>query len=574
VNGGENEPAVGWQENIEQWIANVERRFTVHRRPFYDQGVKRMFKKDLDPQMKRIYGILPRLLGGLIALSLLLSGCAMVGPDYKPPEVKEPKEWIEKEEPKIKTEPENFGTWWTTLNDPVLDRLIETAYKQNLPLQIAGIRILEARARLGFTKGTLYPQTQEALGSYTRVNASENRANTPAPNLFDSNYSDYEVSFDAAWELDFWGRFRRAVQSSIRSFEVSIADYDNTLVTLTAEVARSYVVIRTLEERLAIAQENVKIQERSLQIARVRFKGGEVSELDVSQATALLKGTQALIPRLQADLRQSKNALNILLGILPGESEELLIGSTGIPSVPAEVAVGIPAELLRRRPDIRSAERRMAAQSSRIGLAKADLYPHFTLFGSIGFAAGNSADLFDSNSFEAFGGPAVNWDLFNYGRIKNRVRIQDALFQELIVDYQNTVLKAAKEVEDAMVAFLRTEEEANILAESVRAYKRSVDLSMLQYREGLIDYQRVLDTQRFLTQAQEGQIATQGSVVVNLIAMYKALGGGWETRIGKDFVPEDIKKQMEERTDWGNLLTPKKLEEPPANPKLWQAPDW
>ena len=216
----------------------------------------------------------------------------------------------------------------------------------------------------------------------------------------------------------------------------------------------------------------------------------------------------------------------------------------------------------------------MAAQSARIGFAKADLYPHFTLFGSIGFAAENSGDLFNSNSLQGFGGPAVSWDIFNYGRIKNRVRVQDAVFQGLVVDYQNTVLKAAQEVEDAMVAFLRTKEEAKILTESVKAYKRSMDLSMLQYREGLTDYQRVLDTQRFLTLAQEGQIVTKGSVVINLIAMYKALGGGWKTRVGKDFVPEDIIKQMEERTDWGNLLSNEELEEPPPDPKLWQAPDW
>jgi NodT family efflux transporter outer membrane factor (OMF) lipoprotein len=523
--------------------------------------------------MYKVGGILSKCLVVLTALELV-SGCAMVGPDYKPPEVEEPKEWIEKEEPQIKSEPEDFGKWWTALNDPVLDRLIEVAYEQNLPLRIAGIRILEARARLGFTKGTLYPQTQQAVGSYARISASENAANIPPPGFFDSSFSDYALSFDAAWELDFWGRFRRAVQSGIGNFEVSIADYDNTLVTLTAEVARTYVLIRTLEEQLAIARENVKIQKRSLQIADVRFRGGDVSELDVSQATALLKGTEASIPRLQADLRQAKNGLSILLGILPGESEGMLVGTKGIPTAPAEVAVGIPAELLRRRPDIRRAERSMAAQSARIGFVKADLYPHFILFGSIGFAAESSSDLFDSNSLEGFGGPAIRWDIFNYGRIKNRVRIQDARFQELVVNYQNTVLKAAQEVEDAMVAFLRTREEAKFLTESVKAYKRSVDLSMLQYREGLTDYQRVLDAQRFLTLAQEGQIATKGSVVVNLVAMYKALGGGWETRIGKDFVPENIKKQMEERTDWGNLLTPEELKEPPEDPKLWQGPDW
>jgi len=307
---------------------------------------------------------------GLTALVLLASGCAMVGPDYVKPPAPEPKEWIEKEDPQIKSEPTDFGKWWTLFNDPVLDGLIETAYKQNLPLRIAGIRILQARAVLGIATGTLYPQQQAGSGSYTRNSISTNDANIP-PGV-DGSFGNYNLGFDATWELDFWGRFRRAVESSLRNLEATVADYDDTLVAVTAEVARTYVVIRTLEERLVVARENVKIQERSVQIARVRFEGGDVSELDVTQATSLLKETEALIPRLEAQLRQTKNALAILLGILPGDIQAMLSGPALIPPVPAEVAVGMPAELLRRRPDIRSAERQMASQSARIGVAKSD----------------------------------------------------------------------------------------------------------------------------------------------------------------------------------------------------------
>jgi NodT family efflux transporter outer membrane factor (OMF) lipoprotein len=534
-----------------------------------------MPKKKREPSGKNRMGeIFSKSLLGLIALVFLTGGCAMVGPNYVKPPVQEPKEWMEKEDPQIKSEPTDFGEWWKLFNDPVLDSLIETAYQQNLPLRIAGIRILEARARLGIATGTLYPQQQVGVGSYTRTSASTTQANFPPG--FDSSFSNYGLSFDAAWELDFWGRFRRAVQSSLGNLEATIADYDDTLVTLSAEVARTYVVIRTLEERLVVARENVKIQERSVQIARVRFEGGDVSELDVTQATSLLKDTQALIPRLEGQLRQTKNALAILLGMLPGEIQAMLSGPELIPTVPAEVAVSVPAELLRRRPDIRGAERQMASQSARIGVAKSNLYPHFVLFGSIGISTANSSDFFDSDSIQAFGGPGVTWDLFNYGRIRNRVRVQDALFQQLIVNYENTVLQAAQEVEDAIVAFLRTQEEAKFLAGSVAASKRAVDLSMLQYREGLADYQRVLDSQRSLTIAQDNHTVIRGSVVTNLVALYKALGGGWEARIGKEFVPEEIKEEMEERTNWGNLLTPATHEKPTPEEeqKLWRSPEW
>lgn len=530
-----------------------------------------------------------RFLPGMVALALLVSGCShlpMVGPDYVRPSAPEAEEWIERDDPKIKSEPTDLSTWWKVFDDPVLDTLIETAYQQNLPLRIAGIRILEARAQLGIAVGNIYPQTQQGRGAYTRVNLSEHAANTTG--LLDFAYGEIDLGFDAAWELDFWGKFRRSVESSLGNLEASIASYDDILVTLTAEVARSYVLVRTLEQRLAIARENVRVQERSLRIADARFEGGEVTELDVQQARALLGSTQALIPRLQASLRQAKNGLSILLGKLPGEVDQILGEPKAIPTVPPEVGVGVPAELLRRRPDIRLAERQLATQSPQIGVAKADLYPHFSLFGSIGVRASDAAltaagglsgssfsDLWDSDSIEFFAGPAFRWDILNYGRIRNRVRVQDARFQQLVAGYQNTVLRAAQEVEDAMAAFLRTQEEAGFLSNSVVAAARSVELSLIQYREGLVDYQRVLDTQRFLAQEQDLLTATTGSVVLNLVAMYKALGGGWEIRVGKDFVPEETKAEMRERTGWGKLLEQEKLEPPSEEDrKKLRWPDW
>jgi NodT family efflux transporter outer membrane factor (OMF) lipoprotein len=500
--------------------------------------------------------------------------------------VPEPQKWLEKDDPKIKGEPADFSNWWTVFNDPVLNTLIESAYQENLPLRIAGIRILEARAQLGIAIGNRYPQLQQARGGYTYTNLSDNAANTLSGDI---SFGDLDIGFDAAWELDFWGKFRRAVESGVGNLEASVANYDDILVALSAEVARTYVLIRTLEQRLAIARENVRIQERSLQIAKARFEGGAVTELDVQQARSLLRDTQASIPRLEAVLRQAENGLAILLGTLPGDLADVLSEPKPIPTAPAEVAVGIPAELLRRRPDIRLGERQVAAQSARIGVAKADLYPHFSLFGSIGLRSSDAeftragglmgsdlGDLFNSDSFEIFAGPSFQWNIFNYGRIKNRVRVQDARLQQLVVNYRNTVLRAAQEVEDAMVAFLRSQEEVGFLSDSVVASKRSVDLSLIQYREGLVDFQRVLDTQRFLSQEEDLLADTRGSVATNLIAIYKALGGGWQIREGKDFIPEETKEEMRKRTHWGDLLTPGELETPPAEEagKQWQRPDW
>jgi len=521
-----------------------------------------------------------------LAAAAFLSGCAMVGPDYVKPSASAPAEWIQEKNPKIKTAETDFGTWWTVFNDAVLNRLVETAFQQNLDLRIAGLRILEARAQLGIAIGEQFPQAQTGRGGLVFNQGSKNAANTLAADL---SYADLSLGFDAAWELDIWGKFRRSVESGVGALGATVASYDNILVSLTAEVARTYILLRTTEQRLAIARDNARIQQRSLEIAEARFQGGVVTELDVAQARSLLRSTQATIPRLESELRRLKNALAVLLGILPAEIEQRLGGAGTIPVAPPEVAVGIPAELLRRRPDIRLAERQVAAQSARIGVAKADLYPHFSLFGTIGLRASNGSntkaggiggsslgDLFSGDSFEFSGGPAFFWDIFNYGRITNRVRVEDARFQQLAVNHENTVLKAAQEVEDAMAAFLRSQEEAEYLMDSVKASRRSVDLSMLQYQEGLTDYQRVLDTLRFLSQQQDQYVATSGSLGINLVAMYKALGGGWEIRIGKDFVSEKTREEMRTRTDWGNMLDPEKRIDAPAEepPTKLHGPEW
>lgn len=502
----------------------------------------------------------------LVSLVLALNGCTAVGPDFVTPEADLQKNWIETGDPRVETQTADVSRWWRVFDDPALNQLIQLAYQQNLPLQIAGLRILQARAQLGIAIGQQYPQVQEAFGSATGVRISENAANSFGAN---QSFFDYQLGFDAAWELDFWGRFRRNVEAADASLTASVADYDNALVSLTAEVARTYAVIRTFEVLIQLARKNAKLQERGLQIADVRFRNGATTELDVTQARTLLESTLASIPQLQASLRQAQNALSTLLGQPPGAVQALLEGPHEIPTAPMEVAVGVPAELLRRRPDIRSAELNAAAQSASIGIAEADLYPSFSLVGDIGFQTSSQggiqsgmadfSDLFKRGSFFYSFGPGFRWPIFNYGRLKNNVRVQDALFQQLLVNYQNTVLTAAQEVEDALIGFLKAQEATAFLQNAVNAAQRSVDLALTQYREGAVDYQRVLDTQRSLLQQENNLAETRSSIATNLIALYKALGGGWESREGQPIVAESTQAAMQQRTDWGRLLPP-----PPA----------
>jgi NodT family efflux transporter outer membrane factor (OMF) lipoprotein len=527
----------------------------------------------------------PSAMSGLIALAILFSGCSMVGPDYIKPTAPEPEKWLESNEPKFQTEEADFSDWWTVFDDPVLNNLVEAAYQQNLTLQFAGLRIYEARAELGIAFGFQYPQTQQALGEGSLNQRSKNAPNEDS-SVLDRYYANYEIGLNAAWELDVWGKFRRAVQTGVANLEASIADYDDFLVSLTGEVARTYIFLRTSEERLVVARQNVAIQQRSFQIADDRFKHGAVTKLDVLQARALLRTTESSIPLLLTDIRQSKNALAVLLGKLPGEIDAMLGGPGSIPEPPAEVAVGIPAELLRRRPDIRVAERLLAAQSAQIGFAKADLFPHFSLFGTLGFQTASFtdsrsndssfSDLFDKDSFTYSAGGGFNWNILNYGRITNRVRVEDARFQELAVNYDDTVIKAAQETEDSMVGFLRSQEAVVLLADAVEASKGAVEISLMQYKLGETDYQRVLDTQRDLSRRQDDLVSTAGAVGQNLVGIYRALGGGWEIRAGQDFIPASLREEMESRTNWGDMLTPQKTEYPPSQDvkSILHKPDW
>jgi NodT family efflux transporter outer membrane factor (OMF) lipoprotein len=464
-------------------------------------------------------------------VSVLSAGCA-VGPEFQRPEVRITQTWSAASDPRVATQAAVDTQWWKTFNDSALDKLVELAYRQNLSLQIAGLKIVQARAQLGIATGRQYPQVQALFGSATAIGISENAVNFL--NLPGRNFADFQLGFDAAWELDFWGKYRRGVQSETDAMLASVADYYSGIVSLTAEIARTYVTIRTYEVLIEQAQYNAGIQEQALAIAQSRFRNGATSELDPTQATTLLESTRATIPQLRAGLQQARNALSTLLGQPTGTVAGLLAGPRAIPRATTKVAIGLPAELLRRRPDIRSAELTAAAQCARIGVAKAELYPSFTLVGTIGlrsFASSSTTkNLFSSKSLFYNVGPQINWPFFNYGRLTSAVRVEEALFQQLLVNYRDTVLKAAQEVEDALAGFLEAQDALTFEQNAVTSAQRSVELSVVAYREGATDYQRVLDAQRSLLQQQNNLAQTTSSVATNLIALYKALGGGWEVR--------------------------------------------
>ncbi|MGE0093137.1 MAG: efflux transporter outer membrane subunit [Alphaproteobacteria bacterium] len=513
---------------------------------------------------------------------LLTASCTKVGPDFETPEAKVSSDWVENEGKELPETPFKSDKWWEALGDPTLNRLIEAAYKSNYSLQVAGVRILEARAQLGIAIGQSYPQQQALTGDYTAARQSPNSSTAvPIPGFQTLNTQSVQFGLTASWEIDFWGKFRRAIESADASLMSSIAAYDAALVTLTGDVASTYITIRTFEERIRIARANVEIQKESLRIANVRYEEGETSLLDVEQALTELAQTEAQIPGLETSLRQAKNALAVLLGIPPAQVRALLEGPSRIPAAPSQIAVGIPKDLLRRRPDVRQAELVAASQSAQIGVAKAQLYPAFSLVGFFGFASSNVGsaslgDVFSWGSRTGSIGPSMTFPFLNYGQLTNQVRAQDANFQQAVLTYQNTVLTAQKEVEDGLATYLMAQQSVARYREAVRSAAKSADLALVRYREGQTDYTTVLTAQQQLLAVQDNLAISLGNVPQGLVSVYRALGGGWELRDGNDFVPDDVKQAMAKRTDWGNLLDPANHQAPTQDQRdaLIRAPDW
>jgi len=505
-----------------------------------------------------------------ILAAAMNSGCSQVGPDYvKPSEIEFPSTW----EQNLTKSDANITQWWKSFNDPTLDDLVQKTYEQNLDLRSAGLRIVQARAALGISEGLLYPQQQTFSGSLAGV---QNGGET---------FSSAGINFDVGWELDVWGKYARGIQSAEATLYASVASYDDILVTIIAEVARNYINFRTAQERIAFAKRNIAIQARVTKMTEVQFNAGNVSELDMQQARTQLYTTESLLPGFELTMIKSRNAIAILLGTLPQEIDPLLSGKgelqrsynyaadafsdqnvtlnsddytveSFIPVAVIDTNLSIDANLVRRRPDLQVAELQAKAQSARIGSAEAELYPHFSLFGSIGYNTNDAGDGWISAG-DAIGisaGPAFRWNIFQYGRIKNQVRLQDALFQESLNNYNKKVLLAVQEVSNAMNGYRLTQKQLELNAMAIDATVRAFNLSMTQYNNGLVTYQRLLSTVEKLTRNEDAYAQIRGNIGIQVIALYKALGGGWEMGRDKAYVSTEDIEQMKARTDWGEYL--------------------
>jgi NodT family efflux transporter outer membrane factor (OMF) lipoprotein len=474
-----------------------------------------------------------------------------VGPDFQPQHEAWSEHWSSASITQVTqqgTEPD-VRQWWLIFGDQNLERLIAEADAHNGDLKIAGLRVLEARAQLGIALAGRYPQVQQASADVLASARKRSDGFDPRSGA----YLQYGAGFSVGWELDFWGRFSRAIESADAAFFAAQANRDDALVLLHAQVADTYFTLRVAQARLRIARENAQLQKRSYDIAQKLFKAGESDELDFQQAKTQYLGTLSSIPDLESQIVLARHALSVLIGRPPGPLPEIEVqaGKDGVvPLVDRAVLQDVPADLLLRRPDVRAAEYQMASQSALIGVAKADLYPSVSLLGSLVWTASSLTGAPSTLLFAA--GPSVTWNVFDYGRIRNNVRVQDARLQELTVAYQNTVREAAREADDAATALIAALQRDTILNDAQGAARRSLTLANTIYREGYSDFQRVLDAQRALFAQEDAYVVNRSNAVGSVIALYKALGGGWDT--AQPLVDAATSAQMRQRTDWGDLL--------------------
>jgi NodT family efflux transporter outer membrane factor (OMF) lipoprotein len=485
---------------------------------------------------------------------LLLASCTVLGPDYEEPDIR----WLAAWQPdlygEVQVGPQNASAdlafWWQIFDDPALNQLIEAARHESPTLRIAGLRILQSQALLGIAQSSLYPQVQQLRGAVSYVNAQQHGGKAADRH---QELGVYEGSFDLGWELDFWGRFRRGIESADAAFFASITNQQDAQVLLAAQVADLYYAWRTTRLRIGIAQDNAARQKRSYEITERIYTSGEGSELDLQQAKTQYLATLATIPDLEATLVQTRNALAAALGRPPGDLTELPNVAEPLPAVEPSIVADIPAQLLLRRPDIRTAAWQVAAQSAQIGIAEADFYPAITLLGRVGLA-GSSLDV-DPTTHSLAIGPTLTWNVFDYGRTRNNVLLQDARLQERIEAFQDVALQAAREIDDAAIAVVKSREQQAILRDGVIAAERSLDLANTHYQEGYADFQRVLDAQQALFSQAERELINQGNQVSALIALYKGLGGGWSPVSAEELLPEDVRGEMQQRTNWDDRLT-------------------
>jgi NodT family efflux transporter outer membrane factor (OMF) lipoprotein len=482
-----------------------------------------------------------------ILLTLSLQGC-MITPRARTSDLSLPATWSavqesqtgeEKTQPPARP-PAELTRWWTTLSDPFLLSLIERAVRANLDVREAEARIREARATRTVVAADAWPSLN-VLGSYARSRRSENVVSTPSSvsgggsgggsgNVFGfSGEQDFfQSSFDASWELDVFGRVRWSVEAAEANIAAEEENRSDVLVTLLADVARNYVELRGFQYRLVIAQENIAAQEESLEIARVRFQAGVTSELDAAEALSLLSSTRALVPPLELGMRQSIHRLGVLLGQTPESLLAELSPQAPIPQAQLTGTIGLPSDLLRRRPDIRRAERELAAATARIGVAAADLFPRFSLTGALGLQSLDITDLAEWPSRFWTAGATVQWPIFDAGRIRANIRVQDARQEQALTRYERTILQSLEEVENALVGYAREQERRQLLIAAVQADREALELANERYTGGLTDFLNVILAQRALYTSQDALAQNETSVIVQLLALYKALGGGWE----------------------------------------------
>jgi outer membrane protein, multidrug efflux system len=506
----------------------------------------------------------------LIVLAALLSGCT-VGPNYKPPKVDVPATYATTQ-PSVN----NLSHWWETFHDPKLNDLISRALVSNLDLKLAEERVLEARAQRDLTSGNLYP-TADLNGGYSKTEISKEagiagflggggsgtsgatvggasggtgtgpgsgvgsnlvrpgaRKNSTSGNssgglILPSQLELYQAGFDASWEIDVFGGIRRSVEAASADLAAEEESRRDALVTLLGDVARNYVQVRGLQRQLEVANDNVRSQRDTLELTQSRFKAGLATDLDVARAEAQVNSTEAVIPTLQISLKQSVHRLGVLLGEPPEALIDELAKEGPIPPpVTDAVPVGLPSDLLRRRPDVRRAEREFAAATARIGVATADLFPRFSLTGALGLESQEFKDLARGDSLFWNIGPSVSWPIFDAGKIVSNIHVQNARQREALLQYKKTVLTSLEDVENALTAYEQEQFREQSLSRAVDANQRAVQLATLLYKKGLADFLNVLDAQRDLFASQDQMIQSQQNVSANLVALYKALGGGWE----------------------------------------------
>jgi multidrug efflux system outer membrane protein len=478
-----------------------------------------------------------------LGLLFLAVGCT-VGPNYKRPDISVPAAWKEAQQTGIDTTGTDLARWWTSFNDPLLDSLVERALRSNLDLRIAEARIREARANRAVVAAGAWP-TVGISGSYNRVRSSENAfAISPqggggggtggggssggggGSSSLDQNF--YKTGFDASWEIDVFGGVRRGVEAADATVDAAVEDRRDVLVTLLGDVAKNYIDVRGFQRQLAVSRENLKTQEETLHLTRVRFQAGLASDLEVAQQEAQVNTTASLIPLLESSLKQAAYSLDLLLGLEPGVLAGEFSQDAPIPSLPSKILVGLPSELLRRRPDVRRAERQLAAATAQVGSAMADLFPKFSLTGVVGLTSISASDWLSRGSRFWNIGPTISWPIFDAGKIRANIEVRNAQQEQALTQYEKSVLSAFQDVETALVNYANEQATHRSLTEAVAANRRAVTMANELYIRGLNDFLNVLDTQRALYATETALTQSQATMAANLVALYKALGGGWE----------------------------------------------